>query len=150
MIETAILHYCKYQERCHSEVRNKLYELGCNTAEVDEQLSSLITAGVVNEERFARAFARGKFRIKHWGRAKIRQQLKLKKVSEYCIRKAMTEIDEVEYTQTLARFAAAKVNELKREPNIFIKKAKAYRYLVQKGYEQDLVKTAIDEAINNT
>ena len=77
--EAAILHYCKYQERCHAEVRNKLYELGLTTPEVEHQLADLIETGVLNEERFARSFARGKFRMLHWGREKIKQQLKAKK-----------------------------------------------------------------------
>ena len=80
-LKAAILHYCKYQERCHAEVRNKLYELGFTTPEVEQQIAELIGTGVLNEERFARAFAGGKFRMKQWGREKIKQQLKLKKIS---------------------------------------------------------------------
>ena len=108
--EAAILHYCRYQERCHQEVRNKLYELGCTTHEVEQQLTRLIEANALNEERFARAFAGGKFRMKQWGREKIKQQLKLRKISDYCIRKAMTEIDENEYEKTLRKLAYKKVD----------------------------------------
>ena len=98
--KAAILHYCKYQERCHSEVRNKLYELGFTTPEVEQQLTGLIETGVLNEERFAKAFAGGKFRMKQWGREKIKQQLKLRKISDYCIKKAMTEIPGEDYEIT--------------------------------------------------
>jgi regulatory protein len=147
-LKAAILHYCKYQERCHSEVRNKLYELGFNTSEVEQQLSGLIETGVLNEERYARAFAGGKFRMKQWGREKIRQQLKAHKISDYCIKKAMTEIDGDEYDKTLKKLAAKKYAEIRSDRSLLMRKAKMYRYLVQKGYERDIVMNVINEYIN--
>jgi len=138
-----ILHYCKYQERCHSEVRNKLYELGFTTPEVERQLASLIETGVLNEERFARAFAGGKFRMKQWGREKIKQQLKLRKISDYCIKKAMTEIPPDAYEKTLNKLAFKKTEEIKKDRSLLSKKSKLYRYLVQKGYERDMVMDVI-------
>lgn len=148
MIEPAILHYCKYQERCHSEVRNKLYELGFQTPGVESQLSELIEAGVLNEERFARAYARGKWRMLKWGRNKIAQNLKQKKVSDYCIKKGLSEIDGDEYEAILLKMAEKKAEELKKERNIGVKRLKMYRFLVIKGYEQDLVKYAILSALS--
>jgi len=141
----AILHYCKYQERCHMEARNKLYELGCTPGEAEQLLTSLIESGVLNEERFARAYAGGKFRMMQWGREKIKQQLKLRKISDYCIKKAMKEIDETNYTKTLCKLVVKKISELKREKSPVKRKSKLYRYLVQKGYERDLVMDAIKE-----
>jgi regulatory protein len=146
-MEPAILHYCKYQERCHAEVRNKLYELGFTSGEVERQLSALIEAGVLNEERFARAFAGGKFRMLQWGREKIKQQLKLKKISDYCIKKALTEINEEKYEHTLRKLASKKHQEVRKERSIALKKSKIYRYLVQKGYERDLVIEAINDCL---
>ena len=137
--EAAILHYCKYQERCHSEVRNKLYELGFTTPEVENQIANLIETGVLNEERFAKAFAGGKFRMLHWGREKIKQQLKQKKISEYCIKKALAEIPADEYDKTLRKLAFKKAEETKRDRSLPSRKSKLYRYLVQKGYERDIV-----------
>ena len=139
MLEASILHYCKYQERCHMEVRNKLYELGFKTPEVERQISLLIENGVLNEERFAVLFAGGKFRMKHWGRVKIKQELKIRKISDYCIKKAMKEIDDEQYMHTLERLATKKAEELKKERSSLARKGKLYRYLLQKGYEQDLV-----------
>jgi regulatory protein len=147
MIDPAILHYCKYQERCHSEVRNKLYELGFGKTDVEYQISELISAGVLNEERFARAFARGKWRMLKWGRVKITQQLKAKKVSDYCIKKGLSEIDGEEYEAILLKIAEKKAEELKKERNIRAKMAKMQRFLLQKGYEQDLVKYALEIAL---
>ena len=83
----AIYHYCNYQPRCHKEVRNKLYELKATTPEVEEMIAELIQYKVLSEETYARAIARGKFRITHWGKTKIIQHLKLNKISDYCIRK---------------------------------------------------------------
>ncbi len=147
MIDPAILHYCKYQERCHSEVRTKLYELGFGKTDVEYQISELISAGVLNEERFARAFARGKWRLLKWGRVKITQQLKAKKVSDYCIKKGLSEIDGEEYEAILLKIAEKKAEELKKERNIRAKMAKMQRFLLQKGYEQDLVKYALENAL---
>jgi regulatory protein len=150
MLDSAILHYCKYQERCHSEVRSKLFELGFTTNEVERQLTALIEAGILNEERFARAFARGRFRMKQWGKEKIKQQLKLRKISDYCIRKAMEEIDSDEYENTLIKLSSKKWQESKKDRSLASRKAKLYRYLIQKGYELDLVMGAINDNIKTT
>lgn len=143
MLSPQIVHYCKYQERSHSEARNKLYELGFTSVSVEEQISLLIQADLLNEERFARAYARGKWRMKQWGKQKIVHQLRLKKISDYCIRKGLTEIDGVEYDGVLEQLAIKKATELKSEKNIFTKKAKIYRYLAQKGFENDLIQQVI-------
>lgn len=135
----SIKHFCAYQERCHSEVKEKLFSSGLNAREVDEIISELISEDYLNEERFAKAFARGKFRMKHWGRIKIRYELKKRQVSEYCIKKGMLEIDGDEYDKTLTRLFEEKEKTLAREKNIFIKKRKMMDYLTQKGYERDLI-----------
>jgi regulatory protein len=140
----AIYYYCNYQERCQQQVRDKLYSLGCNTGEVEAMIADLIEKGLVNEERFSRAIARGKFRINKWGRIKIIQQLKQHRISDYCIKIGLREIDEEEYAQTLQRLATAKWAELKGEKNIFTKKAKVFRYLRQKGFERDLITESIE------
>ena len=146
-IKAAIHKYCRYQERCHSEVRNKLYELGCNTREVELHIAELIEIGMLNEERFAKAYARGKFRMLQWGREKIKQQLKLKKISDYCIKKGMTEIDGEEYDKVLNKLIDKKIAGLKSEKNVPTKKAKVFRFMMQKGYERDLVMDNINEKI---
>ena len=143
----SILHYCKYQERCHSEVRNKLYELGFTSVDVERLLTELFATDVVNEERFARAFARGKFRMKQWGREKIKIELKQRKISDYCIKKALTEIDGDEYDAILNKLAAKKLVQLKSDRSELSKKGKLYRYLVQKGYERDIVISVINDHI---
>lgn len=147
-VKTAIYHYCNYQDRCHAEVRNKLYELGCSRDEVEQYIADLIENDLLNEERYARNYARGKFRMTHWGRHKILQQLRLHKISEYCIKKAMQEIDPDEYERSINKLAEKKWEELKAEKNVHIKKNKVYRYLLQKGYEGDMVQDAINKIIN--
>ena len=146
-LKAQILHYCKYQERCHAEVRNKLYELGFTTPEVEQQISELIGTGVINEERFAKAFAGGKFRMKQWGREKIKIELKQRKISDYCIKKALTEIDSDDYDNTLNKLTIKKLIQLKTDRSEASKKGKLYRYLVQKGYERDIVISIINEHI---
>jgi regulatory protein len=133
-------HYCGYQERCHSEVKDKLYALGLYKQQVEECLAQLIEENYLNEERFAQQFAGGKFRMKQWGRVKIKYELKQKQVSEYCIKKGLKEIDEADYAKTLAKLANEKWAAVQSEQNIFIKLRKTQDYLLQKGYEPDLIK----------
>ncbi len=136
-------HYCAYQERSHAEVKDKLYGFGLYKKEVEELLGTLIEENYLNEERFAIAFAGGHFRTKQWGRVKIKYQLKQKQVSEYCIKKALKTIDEDDYLQTLQKLFDEKLKTLKSEKNIFIKKRKLQDYLLQKGFETDLIRELI-------
>ncbi|MBK8342084.1 MAG: RecX family transcriptional regulator [Bacteroidetes bacterium] len=100
-------HYCAYQERCHEEVRTKLLSLKIYGEGLEAIINKLIEDDFLNEERFAKAYAGGKFRMKKWGRGKIVQGLKLRKISDYCIKKAMLEIDESDYQKTLAALVKA-------------------------------------------
>lgn len=130
-----IKQYCAYQERCHSEVRDKLYSFGLIKTEVEEIISRLISENYLNEERFAIHYAGGKFRMKQWGKNKIKQALKFKQISDYCINKALKEIDVKEYEKTFQKLAEQKLKTLKSEKNIFIKKRKLQDFLMQKGFE---------------
>ncbi len=140
-----IKHYCAYQERCHQEVKDKLYGYGLNSKEVDELLSRLIEENYLNEERFAIHFAGGKFRMKKWGKVKIKYELKQKRVTDYCIRKALASIDEEVYMVVLKKHLADKLKSLGAEKNIFIRKRKLQDYLIQKGFESDLIREALLE-----
>jgi len=140
-----IKQYCAYQERSHSEVKDKLYNYGISKNDIDDILSKLIEDNYLNEERFAIHFAGGKFRIKRWGKVKIKYQLKQKQVSDYCIKKALAAIDTADYKKTLYKLADAKIATLKAEKNIFIKKRKLQDHLIQKGYELDLVKVIVND-----
>jgi len=138
-------HYCGYQERCHAEAREKLYGFGLYKPEVEEIISRLIEEDYLNEERFATAFAGGKFRMKGWGRIKIMEALKEKRISDYCIKKAMREIDEPRYNASLEKFATAKWKSLKSEKNLFIKMRKTQVHLLQKGYELHLINSFLNK-----
>ncbi len=140
-----IRHYTGYQERCHQEVKDKLYSFGLYSREVDEIVSALIEENYLNEERFAETFAGGKFRMRQWGRIRIRYELKQKRVSEYCIRKAMLTIAEEEYQATLIKIANKKWQALASEKNQFTKKAKAIDYLLRKGYEMELARSVVQQ-----
>lgn len=140
-----IQHYCAYQERCHSEVRHKLLELNFRGNDLEEAIALLIEEDYLNEERYAQSYIGGKFRIKHWGRRKIIQELKKKKVSEYCIKKGLKEIDPTDYWNVLKELAFKKYNELKTESNHWIRKQKLQRYLIQKGFETDLINEIYQE-----
>lgn len=135
--------YCAYQERSHSEVREKLYALGVWKKEHDEIISTLIEENYLNEERFAIAFAGGKFRIKHWGRVKIKYELKQKQVSEYCIRKALAQFTEADYREALTKLAEQKFDSLKGEQYL-VRKKKLMDYLIYKGYESNLAMEVIN------
>ena len=137
-------HYCRYQERCHHEVEQKLWELGVKRSFHDEIISVLIEEGDLNEERFALHFASGKFRILQWGKKKIYYALKEKKVSEYSIKKALKIIDEDQYIETIKGLAEKKYNILKEEQYL-VRKKKTVDYLLQKGFEPPLISEIIKE-----
>lgn len=136
--------YCAYQERSHYEVVQKLWELGVRKAEHDAIIAALIEEDYLNEERFAVQFAGGKFRMKDWGRKKIWYALKEKQVSTYCINKALNAIPEDDYLKTLRQLAAKKYEALKGEQYLMRQK-KTTDYLMQKGYEPDLVSAVLKQ-----
>ena len=130
--------YCAYQDRCHKEVRTKLLELRIYGEDLEEIIAELIAENFLNEERFARSYARGKFRMRRWGRNRILQELKFRKISAYCIRKAMTEIEEEEYQQTLKE-VILKRKALSKEKDAFKRNSKLANYAIGRGYEPGLV-----------
>jgi regulatory protein len=130
--------WCAYQERCQQDARNKLYELGMWEEAVENVIVKLIEDNFLNEERFATSFARGKFIIKKWGRIKIKQELKQKRVGDYCLKKAMLQIDETEYLATLKRLMENKRKLIKEKSPIKLN-YKLMNYALSKGYEKDLV-----------
>lgn len=135
--------YCAYQERSQQEVRDKLYDMGLHKEDVENIISDLIDNNFLNEERFAITYARGKFRIKHWGKIKIKQHLKLKKVSDYCIKKALSLIDAKDYEKVILQLIEKKGRETK-EKDPYIKKQKIIRYVISRGFESDIVLSLID------
>ncbi len=140
-------HYCAYQERSHSEVRDKLFNLGVWKKDHDAIIATLIEENYLNEERFAIAFAGGKFRMKQWGRVRIKYELKQRQVSDYNIRKALRQIEEPVYLQTLQQLATSKYALLKGDQYL-VRKKKTIDYLIQKGYEPELVNAAIATLTN--
>jgi regulatory protein len=130
--------YCAYQERSQQEVRNKLYDWGLHERDVEEIISELIQANFLNEERFALAYTLGKFRIKGWGKIKIRQGLKLKRVPDKMIDKALKSIDPDDYTARLKALIEKK-NATLRESDPYKLRFLLSRYAASKGYEQDLI-----------
>lgn len=137
-------HYCAYQERCHKEVKEKLYGYGLHRNEVDEAISVLIEENYLNEERYAIAFAGGYFRSKQWGKVKIGHELKMKGVSDYCIRKAMKEIDEEDYFKTIRELARKKRRELEGKGlRDYQLKYKITQYMMQRGFEPQFVQEVL-------
>ena len=130
--------YCAYQERCQQEVYEKLRKLSIYGNEADDILMELISENFLNEERYAEAYASGKFRIKSWGRVKIKQGLKAKNISEFCIKKALAEIDNQEYEEKLNKLVF-KLYDKYNFMNDFDKKGKVATRLMQKGYEPNLI-----------
>jgi regulatory protein len=135
--------YCAYQERSHYEVQQKLWDLGIAKPSHGDIISTLIEEDYLNEERFAVQFAGGKFRMMEWGRKKIQYALKEKRVSDYSIKKALKEIDEEDYQKTLREVATKKWESLKGEDHLSRKK-KTTDYLMQKGFEFELVKAVVN------
>jgi regulatory protein len=136
--KSKIAKYCTYQERCHQEVRDKLYSYGLVPDDVELIIYDLIQQDFLNEERFALAYVRGKFVYKKWGRNKITQELKRRKISAYCIKKGLAQIDREAYEQVLTDLLDKKINSLKGIKE-YQKNYKAAQFVMSKGYESDLV-----------
>ena len=130
--------YCAYQERCHAEVTEKLYTYSLHRDQVEELVAWLITENYLNDERYAIAFTGGKFRVKQWGKLRIRRALELKKVSEYCISKSLKEIDDVDYLLTIDDLIVRQQGRISDE-NIFSLRNRIAKYLMNKGFEPDLI-----------
>lgn len=130
--------YCAYQERSQQEIRDKLYEWGLHHDEVEEVITELILTNFLNEERFAMSYVSGKFNIKKWGKIKIKQGLKLKKVPEKMIIKALNSIDYDKYLQTILA-AAEKKSAVLVEKDPYKRKYKLMTYLMGKGFESNLI-----------
>ncbi len=143
----SIEYYCRYQERCHKEVRSKLYDLGCRKDEVEEIISELIQSDILSEERYAIAYARGKFRMNKWGKKKILYALRHNQVSDYCINKALKEIDGADYYTTVLQLIEKKLPDYKSNYQ-HVTKSKLVKYLLQKGYEYPVIESAINETLN--
>ena len=145
-VRKKIYHYCAYQERSHQEVKNKLYDLELSSSEIEEMISHLITEGYLNEERFAKAFAGGKFRVKNWGRIKIVNALEAKGLTKNCIRIGLQEIDNADYRRTIELLILKKLDQTD-EGNIYVKREKLATHVIQKGFEPELVWEIVKELI---
>jgi len=143
-----IQRYCAYQERSHQEVKHKLFEYGLHSGDVDELVSRLITDGFLNEERFAKAYAGGKFRMKKWGRLKIQRELEHRGLTKNCIVRGMNEIDDRDYSKTLKDLLAKKAEQTP-EPNLFRKRDKIAKFAISKGYEPELVWEIVKDLISD-
>jgi regulatory protein len=139
-----IKQYCTYQERCHKEVKEKLYSYGLHKSDTEKIVADLIENDFLNEERFAIQFAGGKFRMKQWGRKKIQYELQQKGVNTYSTKVALKELDQTDYSDTLHKLASAKWESLATEHHL-TRQAKTQAYLMQKGFEPELISKAIKE-----
>lgn len=136
--------FCVYQERSHQEVRNKLSKWHVDEEIAEEIITELIRENFLNEERFATQFARGKFHQNKWGKHKIKQALKYREVSNYCIEKALNSIAPEEYTATLKKLLINKSKSIKTA-NPLQKKQKLMNYVLQKGYEKEVIENTLQE-----
>ncbi len=137
--------YCAYQERCHKEVHQKLYEMRIIPEAVDQIIDHLLRHNFLNETRFAQAFARGKFRTKKWGRSRIVNELKFRDISRYNIKIALKEIPDAEYHATFDALAEKRLQQLASEKNLQKKRKKFADYLFYRGWEPELVYGKINE-----
>ena len=138
MAEYKIKQWCAYQERSQNETRYKLYEYGLKETEADSLIAQLISENFLNEERFAMAFAGGKFRIKHWGTVKIKIELKKHKISDYYHNKALKVIGDDDYINILTLVLEKKIRQTKEKDKQKLFYA-VLKYAQSRGFEGDLV-----------
>lgn len=146
-IKRKLEQYCVYQDRCHKEVEQKLKEFSLIPEAKEMILLSLMENNFLNEERFAKSFARGKFRIKNWGKQRIIRELKFRDISAYNIKTALKEIDEEKYLNTIYKITENR-NSIINESNIYKRKRKLIDFLMRKGYENDLIYKTVNEILN--
>ena len=140
-------HYCVYQDRCHKEVERKMGEYQLIPEAKEKILLHLMQHNFLNEERFSKSFARGKFRIKNWGKQRIVRELNFRNISSYNIKTALKEINEEDYLQTIYRITENKNNNI-FEKNIHKRKKKLTDFLLRKGFEYDLIFKTVKDIIN--
>ncbi|MBT8321798.1 MAG: RecX family transcriptional regulator [Eudoraea sp.] len=139
--------YCAYQDRCHQEVRQKLWEMKMIPEAIDHIMAYLIENDFLNEQRFAESFTRGKFRIKNWGKIRIVRELKQREISQFIIKKSLRQIKDQEYMQALDKLARKRLQALSNL-NRLKKKQKLAYYLLYRGWENDLVYDKIRELLD--
>ena len=139
-----IEYFCAYQERCHEEVVAKLQTMKMDSNEIDQIMVHLIASNFLNEERFACSFARGKHRIKHWGKIRIANELKFKNISQTLINTALKEITSEEYLETFHALADRNWESI-RETNVLKKRKKFCDYMLRRGFESNLVYDKVKE-----
>ncbi|MFT4749988.1 MAG: regulatory protein [Neolewinella sp.] len=130
--------YCAYQDRCHKEVRQKLRDLQFFGDLAEEVICELIRENYLNEERFARSFARGRFKMKRWGRQKITRELKQRDVSAYCIKKGLTEIEDEEYDKVMEKELLRRDRLERKGLQPYLRRRKLADYMFQRGFESHL------------
>lgn len=145
-IKRKLERYCVYQDRCHKEIETKLREFVLIEEARNQIILHLLEHDFLNEERFSKSFARGKFNIKKWGKQRIVRELKLRGITAYNIKTALKEIDEDVYLETVFEITE-KRNRLINESNIYKRKKKLSDFLMRKGYEFELIYTTVDEVI---
>ena len=143
-----IEHFCAYQERCHQEVEQKLRSMKMHTEEVSTIISHLINENFLNESRFACSFARGKHRMKQWGKIRIVSELKFRNITTYNINLGLKEISSEEYEMTFNTIAEKQWESI-RETNALKKRKKFCDYLLRKGFESNLVYDKVKELEKN-
>lgn len=139
-----IEHYCAYQDRCHEEVEQKLRSMKMDSEEINQIIAHLIDENFLNEERFACSFARGKHRMKHWGKIRITNELKFRGINQTLINIALKEINLEEYFKTFDQLANRNWESI-REPNALKKRKKFCDYLLRRGFESNLVYEKVKE-----
>ena len=142
-----IEHFCAYQERCHEEVVSKLWSMKLDSSEIDEVIVHLIEHNFLNEARFACSFARGKHRIKHWGKIRITNELKMRKINQTLINLALKEITPEEYLESFENLAHRNWLAI-NETNILKKRKKFCDYMLRRGFESNLIYDKVRELEN--
>lgn len=145
-IKHKIENYCVYQDRCHKEVEQKMAEYNLIPEAKELILLSLMKDNFLNEERFSKSFARGKFRIKNWGKQRIVRELKFRDISAYNIKTALKEIEEEEYIKTIYRITENR-NNVTSETNTYKRKKKLIDFLMRKGFENELIFKTVNEVV---
>jgi regulatory protein len=148
LVKNKMMAFCAYQERCRQEVWLKLDVFELSNEEKNAIIAELESEQYLNEHRFARSFAEGKFRIKKWGRIKIRMELKRRNIADTLIKESLSMIDGDQYYDVLKEMVLKKWLSVQRDESEK-RKQKVMRFAYSRGYEPDMILDALNEVLKN-
>lgn len=129
---------CSTTEYCSTEIRQKLLKWGVSENDSESIIQKLTDDGYINEERYCLAFIHDKLNYNKWGRRKIHEALRQKRIASSLIRETLGQIDPDLYQQILKKILDSKNKEIKAD-NAYERNGKLMRFALSRGFESEYI-----------